>query len=134
MVREEPKAPQSAPTRVLWLQYSVDDDRPLPEGFVSLDSVVDGFEADAAGRKAMTEARQFIGAELYKDQVPRLATYRLEKGWSQKRLADELGTSQSYIARLETGRSDPQMSTVRRICLALGISLDEFARAFASTR
>lgn len=82
----------------------------------------------------MTEARQFIGAELYKDQVPRLATYRLAKGWSQKRLADELGTSQSYIARLETGRSDPQMSTVRRICLALGISLDEFARAFASTR
>lgn len=130
LVRETIRAPQSAPAKVIWLNYAVEDELPLPDGFRSLDSVVDEFERDVAGQAAMVEARRFVGAELYRDEAPRLATFRLAKGWSQKRLAAELGTSQSHIARLETGRLDPQISTVRRICLVLGISIEEFARAF----
>lgn len=113
----------------------MEDDEPLPDGFVSLDSVIDEFERDEVGQAAMVEARQSVGGALYQDQPPRLATYRLAKGWSQKRLAAAIGTSQSHVGRLETGRLDPQISTVRRLCAVLGISIDEFDRAFvASTK
>jgi DNA-binding XRE family transcriptional regulator len=127
--RESTGSPQSAPAKVIWLNFAVEDELPLPDGFRNLDSVIDEFERDAAGQVAMADARRFVGAELYINQPPRLATFRLAKGWSQKRLAEELGTSQSHVARLETGRSDPQISTVRRICSVLGISIEEFARA-----
>ena len=128
LVPDAPAAPQSAPAKVLWLNFSVDQELPLPDGFVSLESVIDDVERDEAGKTAMAEARQWVGQSFYAGEAPRLAAYRLAKGWSQKRLAEELGTSQSYVARLESGRSDPQMSTVRRVCSALGITVEQFAQ------
>lgn len=122
--------PQSAPANVIWLECAVEPESPLPDGFVSIDDVVADFERDDAGKAAMAEARRYVGEVFYRQQRPSLATYRLARGWSQKRLAQELGTSQPYVARLEAGRSDPQISTVRRICSVLGISIEEFARAF----
>ena len=122
--------PQSAPANVIWLECAVQPESPLPDGFVSIDDVVADFERDDAGKAAMAEARRYVGEVFYRQQKPSLATYRLARGWSQKRLAQELGTSQPHVARLEAGRSDPQISTVRRLSAVLGISLDECLRAF----
>ena len=127
---ERSATPESAPANVIWLERAVEPQYPLPEGFVPIDNIVADFERDDAGKAAMEEARQYVGEVFYRQQNASLATYRLAKGWSQKRLAEELGTSQSHVARLETGRSDPQISTVRRICSVLGIGIEEFARAF----
>lgn len=82
----------------------------------------------------MASARRWVGRQLRGgDPVP-LAAYRLARGLSQKQLAERLGTSQSYVARLEAGQIDPQLSTVRRICAELGIDLARFARALDARR
>jgi DNA-binding XRE family transcriptional regulator len=119
---------------VLWRTFSPQQDVSVPDGFVDIDSVVADFESDDVGRDAMIEARRFVGQAFYADRPESLAAFRLAKGWSQKRLADELSTSQPYIARLEAGDGDPQISTVRRLCSVLGISVAQFDRAFQNSR
>ncbi len=53
-------------------------------------------------------------------------------GLSQKQTAEKAGLSAGYISQVESGRrSDPQFSSVMRICNALGLSLDELANTLA---
>jgi transcriptional regulator with XRE-family HTH domain len=54
-------------------------------------------------------------------QVARL---RMLKGLTQQQLADLVGTKQSSIARLESGKSQPRLSFLRRIVKALGGRLE----------
>jgi transcriptional regulator with XRE-family HTH domain len=42
---------------------------------------------------------------------------------TQQQLADEVGMQRSYIARIEKGETDIQMSSFLRIASALGIQL-----------
>jgi transcriptional regulator with XRE-family HTH domain len=55
--------------------------------------------------------------------VERLARRRVELGLSQTVVAARMGTSQSAVARLEAGRSDPRLSTLERYAAALGTSV-----------
>lgn len=48
---------------------------------------------------------------------------RHEKGWTQYRLAKESGLSREMIAKLELEMHSPMISTVERICSALGIEI-----------
>jgi predicted transcriptional regulator len=82
----------------------------------------------------MASARRWVGRSGYAGQPATLAAFRLARGLSQKQLAERLGTSQSYVARLEAGQIDPQFSTVRRVCSELGIDLARFARALEARR
>ncbi len=52
-----------------------------------------------------------------------LADRRQELGLSQTVVAARMGTSQSALARLESGESDPRISTLERYALALGEDL-----------
>jgi len=52
-----------------------------------------------------------------------LAARRHELGLSQTTVAARMGTSQSALARLESGESDPRISTVERYALAIGETL-----------
>jgi DNA-binding XRE family transcriptional regulator len=52
-----------------------------------------------------------------------LATRRQELGLSQTTVAARMGTSQSALARLEGGETDPRISTVERYALAIGQDL-----------
>ena len=54
------------------------------------------------------------------DQV---AERRLARGMSQHELAQAVGTTQSAIARLETGGRPPRIDTLLRIADALGCDL-----------
>jgi ribosome-binding protein aMBF1 (putative translation factor) len=45
---------------------------------------------------------------------------RLEKGLSQKQLAEKAGTKQSAIARLEGGNSNPSIAFLEKVSKALG--------------
>jgi predicted transcriptional regulator len=53
-------------------------------------------------------------------QVARL---RLERGLTQKELAQRVGTRQPNIARLESGRGTPSLGLLRRVAEALGGTL-----------
>jgi len=43
---------------------------------------------------------------------------------TQKELAEKLGTNKSYISRVETGKTEPKVSTFYRIASALGLSVE----------
>jgi ribosome-binding protein aMBF1 (putative translation factor) len=53
-----------------------------------------------------------------------LADRRRELGLSQTLVAAKMGTSQSALARLEGGESDPRISTIERYALAIGSELE----------
>jgi HTH-type transcriptional regulator/antitoxin HipB len=48
---------------------------------------------------------------------------RTGRGWSQADLGKACGTTQSAIARLESGDQDPKLSTVTQVCHVLGLPL-----------
>ena len=66
------------------------------------------------GRRAVAE---------WFDPKPSLRRLRLMAGLSQEQLAERMGTSQAQIARMESGRQDLQISTVRRLAEALGVNV-----------
>lgn len=49
---------------------------------------------------------------------------REERGLSQAEVARLMGTSQSWVARMETGEVDPSLSSLRRYLDAVGATLD----------
>ena len=68
------------------------------------------------GFREMAERRQALTGELVE--------LRRGLGLSQTQVAARMGTSQSAVARLETGTADVLMSTVERYASALGRRLD----------
>jgi len=73
------------------------------------DPVFPGFKEMAAKRERMVED---------------LVTRRLELGLSQTEVAARMGTSQSSVARLESGEADFRLSTLERYAAAVGRVLD----------
>ena len=68
------------------------------------------------GFEAIAEQRRALAAEL----VGR----RQALGLSQTEVAARMGTSQSAVARLESGQADVRLSTLERYAAALGHHLD----------
>jgi transcriptional regulator with XRE-family HTH domain len=62
-------------------------------------------------------------AERRRAVVRRLADARQEQGLSQTAVAAQMGTSQSVVARLESGGLDMRLSTLQRYAAALGLDL-----------
>jgi ribosome-binding protein aMBF1 (putative translation factor) len=106
---------------VLWVDIGPKD-APLPEGFEDIDDVVAQSESDSRRAPYLEKARRDL-AEREPDRIKGLAALRLRKGWSQKKLAVEVGTGQPHIARLEIGHEDILMETARRLAAALGVSI-----------
>lgn len=99
-----------------------------PAGAVDIDDLLAEFETTPKGAKSVAKGRQWVAKTFYGDG-PSLAALRLQHGWSQAELARQVGTSQSYIGRLETRGIDPQLSTVRKIALILGVSVTALVEA-----
>ncbi|WP_100445930.1 helix-turn-helix domain-containing protein [Glycomyces xiaoerkulensis] len=55
--------------------------------------------------------------------VERLRAARVRSGLSQSEVAARIGTTQSAIARLESGASDPRLSTLERFADVVGVKL-----------
>jgi transcriptional regulator with XRE-family HTH domain len=51
----------------------------------------------------------------------RLKTLRERRGLTQETLAAKAGLSRTYLARLETVRQDPTLSTLVKLAKALGV-------------
>jgi ribosome-binding protein aMBF1 (putative translation factor) len=83
-----------------------------------LDEVVEGRSNKNADFPEIVEA-----ALRTRRLVRSLAERRRKLGLSQTVVAARMGTSQSALARLEGGESDPRMSTVERYALAVGEEL-----------
>ena len=68
------------------------------------------------GFSEIAERRRALAAEL--------AARRLDLGLSQTEVAARMGTSQSAVARLESGDADVRLSTLERYAAALDRRLD----------
>ena len=49
---------------------------------------------------------------------------RIEKGLTQKELAQKIGTKQSVISRLESGRANPSVAFLKKLAQALNSHLE----------
>jgi transcriptional regulator with XRE-family HTH domain len=67
------------------------------------------------------ENRQSV---LVKDLVAYFTTLRKERGWSQRALAELVGTTQSAVSDFEAGAIQPKMATLQRYARALGFELE----------
>lgn len=74
--------------------------------------LIDGMHG---GRKGERDGRQSGEGGLHGE----ICAARRRRGWTQEELARRTGTSQSAIARLESGRALPRMRTLRRLADAL---------------
>lgn len=53
----------------------------------------------------------------------RIAAARNAKGWSQRDLAEKIGTTQQQIARYESGKNDVKSSVLLKLSSALGVTV-----------
>jgi repressor LexA len=79
----------------------------------------EGLMADTA-----PSSRPDAGPESGCQLIARLARRRAALGLSQADIARSIQTSQSAVARLESGRTDVRLSTLTRYARALSVSLD----------
>lgn len=96
-------------------------------GAVGIDNLIDEFSVDAEFREGLREGRQWI-AEAAHPKGKSLRALRLERGLSQKELAAMLNTQQPYIARIEAGKTSPQIDTVKRLADALEVDYGDLCK------
>ena len=61
----------------------------------------------------------------------RIRELRLERGFSQERLALNADITPAYLGLLERGKKNPTVLTIERLCQAMGISLSDFFSAYS---
>jgi len=106
------------------------DPRPqTPANYSSIGDLVAQWEQDADSRAALEQGRQWVADTFYAADGDTVRSLRLRKGWSQTRLAQALGTSQSHVARIERGSENLAIGTCRRLAAALDIDMNTLDRA-----
>ena len=84
-----------------------------------VDAQLDAFfgkEGTPERRAAEERANAFFTGQIIEEA-------RKNVGMTQAELAERIGTNKSYISRVETGRTEPKVSTFYRIVAALGLSV-----------
>ncbi len=84
--------------------------------------------SDPASKKTLELLRKRLagvgdGGWLFSQIASQVAERRLALGLSQRELAELVGTTQSAIARLESGGRPPRIDTLLRIAAALDCDL-----------
>ncbi|MEK7107246.1 MAG: helix-turn-helix transcriptional regulator [Patescibacteria group bacterium] len=79
------------------------------------------FKREALRNRAVRTAYASLESEF--DIIAALIRCRLEKGVTQKELAQRIGTKQSAIARLESGSYNPSIAFLNKVTRALGAKL-----------
>lgn len=80
--------------------------------------------------EALAAARQRLANRVGQGAPATLRELRLAAGLSQSQLAELTETSQPRIARLEAGREEPGLSTLRKLARALKTDINTVANVF----
>jgi transcriptional regulator with XRE-family HTH domain len=67
---------------------------------------------------------KYRAESIRQEPAYQVARLRMLKGLTQAELAELVGTKQSSIARLESGKSEPRLSFLRKVVEALGGKLE----------
>lgn len=63
-----------------------------------------------------------------------LRQIRLDAGLTQATLAQQLGQTQSYVSKYESGEQRLDLTEIEEICNVVGISLLDFVDKYLATR
>ena len=86
---------------------------------VDYDAVLDAkFGKEGTAERLAAEQRAYA---FFTGQIVEEA--RKKAQLTQEQLAERIGTNKSYISRVETGRTEPKVSTFYRILSALGLEI-----------
>jgi len=103
--------------QIVVANFGVQSTQPL-KGAVTLAKFVEGLEGDAEMAQRLATARRNLAAVL--DESITFRRLRMLAGLSQAKLAALAGTTQTYIARVESGSLDPGTDMLARLSSALG--------------
>jgi ribosome-binding protein aMBF1 (putative translation factor) len=117
------------PCKVFFFAQYAEAEVPTPKNHTTIEDLVSTWDADPKRRDALIEARRWLATRSSEDGAQTIRTLRLKKGWSQARLASELGTSQPHIARIERGTENVTIDTCRRLSAALEIDMNNVDQA-----
>ena len=67
------------------------------------------------------------------DVLNRIVELQRERGWSTYRLAEEAAITQSTLTNMFLRKTLPGLTTLDRICMAFGITMEEFFREETQT-
>jgi transcriptional regulator with XRE-family HTH domain len=62
--------------------------------------------------------------ELHYQLIREIIKYRRERNLTQKELAEIIGTKQSAISRLESGKLNPSIAFLQKVANALNVKID----------
>ena len=93
------------------------------------DLIAEAKTKDENGRLAVAR-KELASVQLSSGVRQTLKQHRLRAGMSQAELAGRLGTSQSYVARLEKGEiANPKLDRLRQISRVLDITVEDLTGA-----
>lgn len=96
------------------------------------DKLIARENADPEYKKRMEAARVRLADELSETSLYPIARIRLQKGYSQTTLGTMIGTSQSHIARIESGKVKMLFETAIRMADALNVPIEDLKPATLS--
>lgn len=99
---------------------------PAKERLAAEPSPVGSTAEESAGRRATRSPEyraQQAEREGFREIAWLLIKYRMDKGLSQEKLAELVGTSHSQISRIESGRHRTNLDTLSRIAHALDLRM-----------
>lgn len=105
--------------------------RPLPAGFLDINTFLSQFDEDVEFNKTMPEARKWVQETYYSREPNSLRSLRLSKGLSQVQLATMIGTQQSRLSRIENGKEEPGLTTLKKLAQALDVDLNTIGNAIS---
>lgn len=117
---------------VLYFEAKVLADNPL-SGSKPLAAVIRKLQAKPGMTVRFEKARRTFG-EMLEPGSNSLRALRLAAGLSQVKLAERAGTTQSYIARIESGRLDPGTDMLERLANAVGMPAVKIFEAVRAQR
>lgn len=100
----------------------------LPKGCISADDLLNGLINTKEDAKLVTKSRKQIAKVFYSDEKS-LPALRMRMGLSQRGLAHKAQTTQSYIAKIESGNADPGRQMMLKLCTALKVDMNELNEA-----
>ncbi len=113
--------------------FTFDDHTPsppqAPSKHTSISQLVAEWEQDNKRSAALEDGRQWVADAFYGEDGDTVRTLRLRKRWSQTRLAEEIGASQSHLSCIEAGTENVMIETCRRLSEALDIDLNTLNQA-----
>lgn len=80
--------------------------------------------------KSLLSVKKSLNSEEHKILMDQLYRLRLSSGLRQTDLAEKLDVPQSFVSKIESGERRIDLIELRKVCIAMGSSLQEFIGEF----